>query len=208
MTYIHNNPVRAGICEWATQYRYSSIHEFLTKGSVPSVRKMQDLLCFPELSSMLDMEKELQEEAAQNRKTKSMMLLGLSQMDICEIVQENIGACGKSNLRDELAQYIRDGKSPFCQFLKGRLLLESAEEKDTTIVRTLLDLTGTNSITEFQQLDKRSMRGALAMVRDSGVSIRHLNRLTGISFSIIRTSYTDAVERKVVAEPTIKDTEQ
>lgn len=54
------------------------------------------------------------------------------------------------------------------------------------IANTLLDLTDTSSISEFQQLDKATMRAALAQVRDTGVSVKCLSRLTGISDGIIR----------------------
>lgn len=71
---------------------------------------------------------------------------------------------------------------------KGLTLLcnDSTEERDRVIVETLFAMTGVQSITDFQRLDKRMMRSALAKVRESGVSIRKLSRLTGVSFGIIR----------------------
>jgi len=206
LQYIHLNPVEAGICSRPSLYLYSSFWEFLTRGSVPDVRSSvsaaqikqgpEALLRFPELSSPDDMDKEDKLAAAEGRQPKSMMLLGISPEEIREIVVSLDTTGGKLNLREELEQYVREGKSPFCRFLKTRLNLETAEEANNTIVQTLLEMTGTRSISEFQQLDKRTMRGALALVRDSGVSIRQLSHLTGISFSIIRTSYTDVVEKK------------
>lgn len=71
---------------------------------------------------------------------------------------------------------------------KGLTLLcnDSTEERDRVIVEMLFMMTGVQSITDFQRLDKRTMRSALAKVRESGVSIRKLSRLTGVSFGIIR----------------------
>lgn len=59
-------------------------------------------------------------------------------------------------------------------------------EYEEMIVKTLLSLTDTGSISEFQQLDKKPMREALAIVRDTGVSVKQLSRLTGVSDGIIR----------------------
>ena len=174
LEYIHLNPVEAGFCNRPSLYRYSSFHEynemqFLTIGTVPDVRKF---LAFPE---------------------DEQMLLGIRPEEMQAAVKALDETGGKLNLREELEQYIRNGNSTFCHFLKTYLDLQTPEETADTIVNTLLHLTGTKSITELQRLDKRTMRGALALVRDSGVSIRMLSRLTGISFSIIRTSYTDVV---------------
>lgn len=63
---------------------------------------------------------------------------------------------------------------------------KTAEEADREIVDTLLNLTGAKTITEFQRLDKKQMRGALAVVRDAGCTIKRLSRLSGISEGIIR----------------------
>ena len=63
---------------------------------------------------------------------------------------------------------------------------ERSAEVDKMIVDELLKITGCNTISEFQQLDKKRMRSALAIVRDAGVSIRRLSRLSGISEGIIR----------------------
>lgn len=84
---------------------------------------------------------------------------------------------------EEIAQ---KGLSLLCKTLHLHLKQDSPDEADQKIIETLFAMTGVESITDFQRLDKRTMRSALAMVRESGVSIRKLSRLTGVSFGIIR----------------------
>lgn len=84
---------------------------------------------------------------------------------------------------EELAQR---GLTLMCKTLHLHLKQDTPEEVERMIVETLFALTGVQSITDFQRLDKRTMRSALAMVREVGVSIRTLSRLTGVSFGIIR----------------------
>ena len=73
-----------------------------------------------------------------------------------------------------------------CNLKQAKKDKVDADSLDRLILDTLLGLTCTDSITEFQRLDKKRMRSVLAMVRDAGISIRHLSRLTGISEGIIR----------------------
>lgn len=100
---------------------------------------------------------------------------------------------------DELAQWLGEmkrGEKPksLTSQLLGKLfpLLQAKHEDlnpyeyEEMIVKTLLSLTDTGSISEFQQLDKKPMREALAIVRDTGVSVKQLSRLTGVSEGIIR----------------------
>lgn len=84
---------------------------------------------------------------------------------------------------EELAQ---KGLTLLCKTLHLHLKQDTPEEVDRMIVETLFAITGVQSITDFQRLDKGTMRTALAMVREAGVSIRTLSRLTGVSFGIIR----------------------
>ncbi len=74
-----------------------------------------------------------------------------------------------------------------CNLKQAKKDSVDADALDRLILDTLQGLTCVDSITDFQRLDKKRMRSALAMVRDAGISIRHLSRLTGISEGIIRS---------------------
>ena len=79
-----------------------------------------------------------------------------------------------------------ENKNAICQYIREKLDWLTPEEKDQAVVSTLLEMTGTHSITEFQQLDKHLMRTALAYLRDAGISKSRLSRLTGIPIGVIR----------------------
>lgn len=214
LNYIHNNPVNAGICDHPSKYPYSSFVELAsgspysgmqnsTKtvplGTVPDGTVSRCCICsFPELSNLEEMEAEyhrtaeamrLWERDRQGPKPiiKSMNLLAISPEEIYEAV----GAWsekkhGLGGLFECVKQMVQGSESALCQELRVLLDWQTAEEKDNAIVRVLLEMTGTSSISEFQRLDRPTMRTALAIVRDSGIGDRRLSRLTGISRGVIQ----------------------
>jgi len=70
---------------------------------------------------------------------------------------------------------------------------ERHEEKMNThtIEHRLLELTNCRTISEFQQLDKRSQRNAIAILKNEGASHRMLNQVTGITLGVIRYAKTN-----------------
>lgn len=70
---------------------------------------------------------------------------------------------------------------------------EAHEEKLNahTIEHRLLELTNCRTISEFQQLDKRSQRHAIAILKEEGASHRMLNRVTGLTLGVIRYAKTN-----------------
>lgn len=57
---------------------------------------------------------------------------------------------------------------------------------DELVVQAILILADAVSITDFQRYDKNAIRSVLGQIRDTGISIRQLSRISGISVGIIR----------------------
>lgn len=73
-----------------------------------------------------------------------------------------------------------------CNLSQAKQDKADAETLDKLITEVILGLSGTTSITDFQRLDKKTMRNVLAQIRDAGISIARLSRISGISEGIIR----------------------
>lgn len=159
LNYIHRNPVEAGLCSHPGQYVHSSFTEWtgMRDGNVVP------LCCF-----------------------SNDNLLGLSSEQIRDVVTQEEGTPKESLLIGTLKKLTRESNNELCQYIRTKLDWVSVEEKDAAIVKLLLEMTETKNISEFQQLDKKSMRRALAIVRDSGVQQARLARLTGIPVGVIR----------------------
>lgn len=201
--YIHQNPVKAGLCEHPSNYPYCSYKELYNlktdeKGLSPFVSSPSSSLCyFPELSSLLDIEQEYHRHAQamfdwEEKKTgpkpqmKTMNILGISPIDIRDAVLSQEGIPSIPNLFARVKKMVQGSDTELCRQIRVQLNWQTAEEKDSAIVSTLLEMTGVNSISEFQRLDKPTLRTALAIVRDSGVGDTKLSRLTGVSRGVIQ----------------------
>lgn len=164
LEYIHNNPVKANYCSSPAKYRYSSFNEI-----AKTTQEGQSLLCsFPPIDQML---------------------LGISEEEIRQYV---LAASRKSNatflqgIVTKLKDYTQEQNNAICNQIRLRFNWLTQIELDQMVVDTLLEMTNTKTITEFQHLDKATMRSALALVRDSGVSLKRLSHITGISIGVIR----------------------
>lgn len=105
-----------------------------------------------------------------------------SSENVFQITLDDVAAYLNTILQPaKMDEFAQEGQTLLCKFKH-----DTPEEFDQMIVETIFAMTGVQSITEFQRLDKRTMRSALARVREAGVSIRKLNRLTGVSIGIIR----------------------
>lgn len=159
LDYIHQNPVEAKICTYAQDYIHSSLREF--SGALDGDQK--PLCLFPETN-----------------------LLDVSLQQVQEYLRGQTERPKEFSLINKLKEMTRESNSELCQAIRSKLNWMTAEERDQTVVRMLLEMTGTKTISEFQRLDKKTMRIALAVVRDSGVQKSRLARLTGIPIGVIR----------------------
>lgn len=215
LEYIHMNPVKKGLCERPSQYPYSSYGEWekvsITekqdkKGQSLNVSFFSEgaLCCLPQIWSRLEMEEEYHRHAeamfawkenpkGDRPKRKSMNLLAISPEQIQDAVLLMNGAQQQEEptikgLFARVKQLLFGSEDVLCKKIRAQLDWQTAEEKDRAIVAMILEMTGAATISEFQRMDKPTVRTALAIVRDSGVGDGRLSRLTGISRGIIQRS--------------------
>lgn len=202
--YIHLNPVKACICSSPSQYDHSSYAELVGNDHQHTLCQNHphnhQLCVFPELCTQQQMEQEdaRMKEAMRlwelhphekKPKQKSMMLLAISRQDVVDFIETDSFENERPKetwLIQIFKEYTQENKNAICQYIREKLDWLTPEEKDQAVVSTLLEMTGTHSITEFQQLDKHLMRTALAYLRDAGISKSRLSRLTGIPIGVIR----------------------
>lgn len=162
--YIHNNPVKAGITRSPEQYPYSSFNELTRFATQKGLTLMGSLCVYPTDGN----------------------ILGISQKDVCEYLLSETSEPEFKGIIGSLKVLTQSSDSAICRYLRAHLQWQTADEQDKAIVDTLLELTGVANMTEFQRLDRNTMRTALAYVRDSGASTRSISRLTGIAIGVIR----------------------
>lgn len=185
LEYIHMNPVKAGICASPDKYKYSSYSEISGKNKGenlcsfnPNIEDVTEQTIRDWVSTIHIPQSNMSDDPyASVRKIISEQYYDL----------RHLTAAGMSK-EDEslLARFTHWGQTLLCNLFQAKQDNASAEELDKLIVETLLGLSGAASISEFQRLEKRAMRGVLAQVRDAGISIRRLSRISGISEGIIR----------------------
>lgn len=200
--YIHNNPVKAGVTHTPERYPFSSFHELapntyrLGDNTAVDNLHLPPICIYPAICSIsgveeaqrLYMEKVRLWRVNQSLglpRCPAMMSLGVSRKEIEEYVS---GGSVRKRVSpvDMFRDYLQGKTDALSAYLRVRLHWQTAEEKDGVVVETILELTGAKSISEFQQLDKTTMRTALAAVRDSGVPVAVISRLTGVAYGIIR----------------------
>lgn len=205
MRYIMRNPVKAGICKHPSEYMHSSWQELMTVGERMEHPQKTDkeglspfvLLCYPELDTNKEIEDEVQRynkakkewdmtKEGKEPKMKSMNLLRISPKWMKEVMIAQEGEGGVYGLFEKVKLMVQGSDTELCQQIRVHLDWQTAEEKDNAIVETLMEMTGVQNMSEFQQLDKETMRTALAIVRESGVGDGVLSRLTGVSRGIIQ----------------------
>ena len=67
----------------------------------------------------------------------------------------------------------------------GYFEFENARKSDNTAMSIIHDVLHLESGTQIQKMDRTNRDKNLKILRDNGLSIRQIERLTGISFSII-----------------------
>lgn len=129
LRYIHQNPVKSGLCKSVGDYKYSSYNEYINNG---------DLVDSEFCLSMLDKEKFIEFNNESNS-------------DLCLDIEEN-------NYR-----------------------LTDAEAK-----AVIQKISKCKSVADFQNLNLEKRDKYLKILREKGLSIRQISRLTGVSFNIVR----------------------
>ena len=130
LRYIHQNPVKAGICKGVESYAYSSYSEYINPSGLVDTDYLLELATLEEFIEL-------------NRENVESTSLDISEKVIARVTDEQARAMIK--------------KIAKC-----------------------------SNASEFQGLETAIRDKYLKKLREKGVSIRQLSRLTGISFSVIR----------------------
>jgi putative transposase len=135
LRYIHQNPIKSGLCDKAERYKWSSYNEYINNNGITDTE------------------------------------FGLSMF---------------SNERKEaiklFAKYMNENDNEECLEMEQtsrRISDKEAQEKMCKLCRT-------KNAAEFQKVDVETRNKNIAILKENGLSIRQISRLTGISFGIIR----------------------
>ena len=129
LRYIHQNPMKSGLCRKVDEYRFSSYNEYLTKSYI-----VDNEFCY----EIIDKEDFIKFNNENNA-------------DICLDIEEN-----NFRLTDEEAKII------------------------------IQKVSKCKNVTEFQNLSIDKRDKYVKVLRENGLSIRQISRLTGVSFNIVR----------------------
>lgn len=129
MRYIHQNPLKSGICKKVGNYEYSSYKEYIKNSNITDTEFCLEMI---DLEQFIDFNNEINE-------------------DICLDVEESV-----FRLTDEEAKEI------------------------------IQRISHCKNATEFQNLDIDKRDKFIKKLKEKGLSIRQICRLTGVSFSVVR----------------------
>lgn len=198
LRYIHFNPIKAGVCLKPEDYPHSSYREIADDN-------ITDGLCsFDSLEERIGVSEVDLREYVRGLKQDSY----INEDDVYASVREFISAqyYDLKVLTDEegisaekhpdltpqnrtlVQKFTQWCQTLLCNISQAKLDKADADTLDKLITEALLGLSGTTSISDFQRLDKKTMRNVLAQIRDAGISIKRLSRISGISEGIIRGS--------------------
>ena len=203
--YIHRNPIEAGICQYPDQYLFSSFNElvFTQRCQAPlcNLSNISERIGSISPSSIREWLIQLNDDlhkknyepgnlARQRINDEYKQLSQLVHDKSLDVTLDTVSTSEKRTVDSSpdllnLSKFIQWCQALLCNLHQAILAKADADTLDRMIEETLLSLTNTASISEFQRLDKKTMRNALAQVRDAGISIRHLSRISGISEGII-----------------------
>ena len=128
--YIHQNPVKAGLCKHVWEYKYSSYAEYL------GVTEFVDTHYV---------------------------------LDICGI--------------DEFVQLNNAPIETGCMDISEKSIVRVTDEQARMLIQKIAKC---GNASEFQNLDPERRNKCLQKLREKGVSIRQLSRLTGVSVYVVR----------------------
>jgi len=205
LTYIHRNPIEAGICQYPDQYIFSSFNEITQSCQTPlcNLSNIQEHIGYIKpkdikdwlIQMNIDLHHNIYQPGQAARENIKAEYTQLSELATQKDIETNSSSLPTSERRtlqpglDTLPpslKFTQWCQTLLCNLHQAFLNKTDADTLDRLILDTLLGLSATTSITDFQRLDKKTMRNALAQVRDAGISIRHLSRISGISEGIIR----------------------
>lgn len=129
LRYIHQNPVKAEICNKPEHYLYSSFNEYLTNSDFIDTEYVLNLIEF-----------------------------------------------------DEFIKFNNQSNSDKCMDMDAKSIIRVTDEQ---AVRLIFKYSKCKTVAEFQTLPNDKKEFFVKKIHDSGVSIRQLSRLTGISKGLI-----------------------
>lgn len=128
--YIHQNPVKAGICNEPQNYHFSSYSEFFKN------------------QTFVD----------------------------CNFVFEMLS-------KDDFIKFNNEKAYEQCLDIEEKAIIRVTDEQARKIIEKYSKC---KNASEFQALDAKTRDECLRKLRESGLSIRQISRLTGVSFNIVR----------------------
>ncbi len=131
LRYILRNPVKAGLCRYANEYKYSSYKDYTSLGE----------------NTLSDTE-------------KGISLIG----------------------EKEFEDYINAENNDSCLEIEDKRIVRITDEKAKKIIHKK---TKCDSIAEFQQIPKAKRDKLLRVLKDQGLSIRQISRLTGTPKGVV-----------------------
>lgn len=180
MSYIHLNPVNGDLCRLPDEYAFSSFNEltgYYTKVSDTKLHTLCDLSNIQERIGTITSEV-----------VKEYLLQVQRQQHLIQEAKENAekhhGESAKISFAEEDFTHL-----PEVLISKLKMAIKAKADRDIVdelVVQTILILADAVSITDFQRYDKKTIRSVLGQIRETGVSIRQLSRISGISVGIIR----------------------
>jgi REP element-mobilizing transposase RayT len=133
LRYIHQNPVKAGLCAQARDYCLSSYQCYVNGSGIVDTELVLGMLS--------------EKRSQQRREFESFML--------------------------------SEGDGVFIDDAPARLTERECR-------KLIEDITGTTSVAEFQALSRETRNTALRQMKEKGMSIRQIVRLTGVPFGVVR----------------------
>lgn len=130
LRYIHQNPIKANLCNDIDNYRYSSYQTYL---------------------------KGIDEDIVDTSFAREILT------------------------NDELINYFKEPSNDMCLDISTNERLNDREAKEQIFL-----VSGCKNSSEFQLLDIEKRNDAIRLLKERGLSIRQISRLTGISFNIVR----------------------
>lgn len=133
LRYIHQNPVKAGICKRVEDYKYSSYKEYITKTWLVNTDFVFDMIS-----------------------------------------------------KKEFVRYNNEVNFDKCLEIEETTKIRVTDEQAKRIIKKISNC---ENSTEFQALDPRLRDEYIAILKQNGLSIRQISRLTGISFGVVRKKF-------------------
>ena len=130
LRYIHQNPVKAGLCKTVEAYENSSYNEYYKK------------------SDLIDRD------------------------FVFELVS-----------KEEFAKFNNEKAFDICLDIEDKPKIKVTDEQAKKIIEKVSKC---KNVAEFQTLDVKTRDKCLKKLRESGLAIRQISRLTGVSFNIVR----------------------